>query len=41
MMGPFYYGYGFAVSLCITIMCGLFVLDRDLDNLEYETFMLQ
>ncbi|MHB8056757.1 MAG: exopolysaccharide Pel transporter PelG [Desulfuromonadaceae bacterium] len=41
MMGPFYYGYGFAVSLCITIMCGLFVLDRDLTNLEYETFMLQ
>jgi len=41
MMGPFYYGYGFAVSLCITIMCGLFVLDRDFTNLEYETFMLQ
>jgi len=41
MMGPFYYGYGFAVSLCITIMCGLFVLDRDLSSLEYETFMLQ
>ncbi|MHB8121005.1 MAG: exopolysaccharide Pel transporter PelG [Desulfuromonadaceae bacterium] len=41
MMGPFYYGYGFAVSLCITIMCGLFVLDRDFTKLEYETFMLQ
>lgn len=40
-MGPFFYGYGFAVSLCITIMCGLFVLDRDLGRLEYETFMLQ
>jgi polysaccharide biosynthesis protein PelG len=41
MLGPFFYGYGFAVSLCITIMCGMFLLDRDLERLEYETFMLQ
>ncbi|HPX62391.1 MAG TPA: exopolysaccharide Pel transporter PelG, partial [Deltaproteobacteria bacterium] len=40
-MGPFYYGYGFAVSLCIVILCGLFFLDRDFSKLEYETFMLQ
>lgn len=40
-LGPFFYGYGFAVSLCITIMCGMYLLDRDLQNLEYETFMLQ
>lgn len=39
--GPFFYGYGFAVSLCITILFGLFLLDRDLERLEYETFMLQ
>jgi len=41
MFGPFFYGYGFAVSLCITILCGMFLLDRDLERLEYETFMLQ
>jgi uncharacterized membrane protein len=41
IFGPFFYGYGFAVSLCITILCGMFLLDRDLEWLEYETFMLQ
>jgi uncharacterized membrane protein len=40
-LGPFYYGYGFAVSLSITIFCGMLLLDRDLEQLEYETFMLQ
>jgi polysaccharide biosynthesis protein PelG len=40
-LGPFFYGYGFAVSLCITIMIGMFLMDRDLGKLEYETFMLQ
>jgi len=40
-LGPFFYGYGFAVSLCITIMIGMFLMDRDLARLEYETFMLQ
>jgi polysaccharide biosynthesis protein PelG len=41
MLGPFFYGYGFAVSLCITILCGMYLLDRDLEQLEYKTFMLQ
>jgi uncharacterized membrane protein len=40
-LGPFYYGYGFAVSLSITIFCGMLFLDRDLEQLEYETFMSQ
>lgn len=40
-MGPYFYGYGFALSLCLVIMCGMFLLDRDFRNLEYETFMLQ
>lgn len=40
-LGPYFYGYGFALSLCIAIMCGMFLLDRDLQSLEYETFMLQ
>jgi uncharacterized membrane protein len=41
LLGPFYYGYGFALSLCIAILCGMFLLDRDMEKLEYETFMLQ
>ena len=40
-LGPYFYGYGFAGSLCVTIMCGMFLLDRDLETLEYKTFMLQ
>ena len=40
-LGPYFYGYGFALSLCISIVCGMYLLDRDLQSLEYETFMLQ
>jgi len=40
-LGPFYYGYGFAISLMLTIAIGMALLDTDLGKLEYETFMLQ
>jgi uncharacterized membrane protein len=40
-MGPYYYGYGFALSLMVTIAIGMALLDHDLGKLEYETFMLQ
>lgn len=40
-LGPYFYGYGFAMALIITICIGMFLLDRDLSRLEYETFMLQ
>ena len=40
-MGPFWYGYGFALALIVTIMVGMALLDTDLERLEYETFMLQ
>jgi len=40
-LGPFFYGYGFALSLVIAVSVGMVLLDRDLDRLEYETFMLQ
>jgi uncharacterized membrane protein len=40
-LGPFYYGYGFAVALIMTVAVGMSLLDTDLDRLEYETFMLQ
>jgi uncharacterized membrane protein len=39
--GPFFYGYGFALSLVIAIFAGMVLLDRDLRVLEYETFMLR
>jgi uncharacterized membrane protein len=39
--GPFFYGYGFALSLVIAIFAGMVLLDRDLRILEYETFMLR
>lgn len=41
MLGPYFYGYGFAVALMITIAVGMYMMDQDLDRLEYETFMLQ
>ncbi|WP_197330806.1 exopolysaccharide Pel transporter PelG [Ralstonia syzygii] len=40
-LGPAWYGYGFAVSLLLVVMASLTILDRKLDRLEYETFMLQ
>jgi uncharacterized membrane protein len=39
--GANWYGYGFAVSLLVTVVVGLYWLDRKLAILEYETFMLQ
>lgn len=35
------FGYGFALSVTVTAFTGLFVLNRKMDRLEYETFMLQ
>lgn len=40
-LGAPFYGYGFALSLLIAVITGLRLLDRKLDLLEYETFMLQ
>ena len=40
-LGPSFYGYGFALSLLITVISGLRLLDTKLEQLEYETFMLQ
>lgn len=41
MLGPKFYGYGFAVAMGLAIMVGLFLLDRKMATLEYDTFMLQ
>ena len=40
-LGPAYYGYGYAGALLLTVLAGAWLLDRKLDTLEYETFMLQ
>lgn len=39
--GPFFYGYGFALSLILSIMLGLVLLNRDFDQLVYRTFMIR
>ncbi|MDV5167557.1 exopolysaccharide Pel transporter PelG [Photobacterium rosenbergii] len=40
-IGPTFYGYGFAVTMLVTTITGLIMLDRQFDDLEYQTFMLQ
>ncbi|MDQ8036250.1 MAG: exopolysaccharide Pel transporter PelG [Pedobacter sp.] len=40
-LGPKFYGYGFALALLVVIMIAMRLLDRKLDALEYDTFMLQ
>jgi uncharacterized membrane protein len=40
-LGATYYGYGFALSLLITVLAGMRILSNKLTLLEYETFMLQ
>ncbi|SAL24971.1 exopolysaccharide Pel transporter PelG [Caballeronia telluris] len=40
-LNPGWYGYGFALALLAVVLLSLYWLDRKLDTLEYETFMLQ
>ena len=40
-LGPVYYGYGFAFSMLLCTITGLFLVDRQFSDLEYQTFMLQ
>lgn len=39
--GVYFFGYGFAMSLLITVTLGMLLLNHDFKELEYETFMLQ
>jgi polysaccharide biosynthesis protein PelG len=41
MLGAVFYGYGFALAVLVTLLYALFMLERKLSRLEYETFMLQ
>ncbi|UTV30082.1 exopolysaccharide Pel transporter PelG [Photobacterium atrarenae] len=40
-LGPTFYGYGFAITMLITTIVGLIMLNRQFNELEYQTFMLQ
>ena len=40
-LGLAFYGYGFAVSMLITTLLGLVMVNRQFNQLEYQTFMLQ
>ena len=40
-LGVTWFGYGFAAAVLVTVVAGFYLLDRKLESLEYETFMLQ
>ncbi|WP_319782919.1 exopolysaccharide Pel transporter PelG [Oceanisphaera sp. IT1-181] len=40
-LGPTFYGYGFAITMLLTTLIGLVMLNRQFNDLEYRTFMLQ
>ncbi|MBD3766673.1 MAG: exopolysaccharide Pel transporter PelG [Gammaproteobacteria bacterium] len=39
-LGVVFFGYGIAVSLTVTLFIGLWILNRLLDRLEFDTFMM-
>lgn len=41
LLGPYFYGYGYAVSLLIANVLGMIVLRRFLREIHYRTFMLR
>ncbi len=40
-IGAPWYGYGFAIAVTLTLLVSLVLLDRVMQRLEYETFMMQ
>ncbi len=40
-LGLYFYGYGFSLSALVSVLVGLVWLDRDMEAVEYQTFMLQ
>jgi uncharacterized membrane protein len=40
-LGVTWFGYGFALAVLVSVLFGFYLLDRKLETLEYETFMLQ
>ncbi|MCA2422597.1 exopolysaccharide Pel transporter PelG [Vibrio sp. 947] len=41
ILGPIFYGYGFAITMFIVSVIGMITLDKQFEDLEYQTFMLQ
>ncbi len=41
LLGPYYYGYGFVVSLFVSNIMGIVLLRRFLYEIHYQTFMLR
>jgi len=40
-LGPYFYGYGYSVTLLILFVSSIYTLNKILQELDYETFMLQ
>ena len=40
-LGAAWFGYGFALAMLVTVLAGIWILNRRLESLEFETFMLQ
>jgi uncharacterized membrane protein len=40
-LGAPFYGYGYVAAILLTLCAGLYLLDKKMTRLEYETFMLQ
>lgn len=40
-LGPVFYGYGFTITMLLTTLIGFIMLDKQFEDLEYKTFMLQ
>ena len=40
-LGAAWFGYGFALAMLVTVVLGIWILNRKLEALEYQTFMLQ
>lgn len=41
LLGPAFYGYGFALALLAVVLAGFVLLGRTMEKLEYQTFMMQ
>ena len=40
-LGAPWFGYGFALAMLVTVLTAIWILNRKLEALEYQTFMLQ
>lgn len=40
-LGATWFGYGFTLAMLVTVLLGMWILNRKLEALEYQTFMLQ